>query len=79
MDYHDIDWNDVWTEQMKRHQQRSNRKECASIWKNRENARARCAFGAGPGSVVILLSQWVAHVTVVEPSTGMVVQHLERQ
>lgn len=39
MDYHNIDWNDVWTEQMTRHQQSSNRKECASIWEEKESAK----------------------------------------
>ncbi|WP_242492677.1 class I SAM-dependent methyltransferase [Methanolobus psychrotolerans] len=39
MDPHTIDWSKVWTEQMKRHQQCSNRKECAAIWEEKENAR----------------------------------------
>ncbi|MDW7732214.1 MAG: class I SAM-dependent methyltransferase [Methanolobus sp.] len=39
MDYNNIDWNDVWTEQMKRHLESGNKKECASIWEEKKNAR----------------------------------------
>jgi ubiquinone/menaquinone biosynthesis C-methylase UbiE len=39
MKHHNIDWSKVWTEQMKRHQQCSNRKECASIWEEKESAK----------------------------------------
>ncbi|WP_406656608.1 methyltransferase domain-containing protein [Methanolobus sp. ZRKC2] len=38
MELQDIDWNDVWTEQMKKHRA-SEKKECASIWEDKENAR----------------------------------------
>jgi len=99
MDPQDIDWNNVWKEQLRKHQESSNRKECASIWEEKDaarrfwemtqrdgNKRARKTIeglnitpesrvldiGAGPGSLAIPLSQKVAHVTAVEPSTGMV-------
>ncbi|MDY0386847.1 MAG: class I SAM-dependent methyltransferase [Methanolobus sp.] len=39
MNYQNINWNDVWTEQIKRHQQSRNRKECASIWEDKDRAK----------------------------------------
>ncbi|WP_407357185.1 class I SAM-dependent methyltransferase [Methanolobus sp. WCC5] len=39
MNYHNIDWNDVWTEQMKRHHESGNRKESTSIWEEKESAK----------------------------------------
>jgi len=39
MDPQDIDWNDVWKEQIRQHQKSSNRKECASIWEEKDAAR----------------------------------------
>ncbi len=39
MDPQDIDWNDVWKEQLRKHQESSNRKECASIWEEKDTAR----------------------------------------
>ncbi|MEZ5334839.1 MAG: class I SAM-dependent methyltransferase [Methanolobus sp.] len=34
-----IDWGDVWTEQIKKHLESGNKKECASIWEEKENAK----------------------------------------
>ncbi len=39
MDPQDIDWNKVWKEQLRKHQESSNRKECASIWEEKDAAR----------------------------------------
>jgi ubiquinone/menaquinone biosynthesis C-methylase UbiE len=93
-----IDWNDVWIEQTKKHLECGNKTECASIWEEKAAAkkfwkmsqrdgqkRARetikslsltpnskvLDIGAGPGSLAIPISEQVAHVTAVEPSTGM--------
>ncbi|MDG6244635.1 MAG: class I SAM-dependent methyltransferase [Methanolobus sp.] len=38
-DVYNIDWNAVWTEQMQRSQRSKNRKECSSIWEDRESAK----------------------------------------
>ncbi|WP_321430039.1 class I SAM-dependent methyltransferase [uncultured Methanolobus sp.] len=35
----DVDWGNVWIEQMKRHLESGNKKECASIWEEKESAR----------------------------------------
>lgn len=93
-----VDWNDVWTIQTKKHLDCGNKDECASIWEKKDAAkkfwqmsqrdgqkRARDTIkslhltpdsrvldiGAGPGSLAIPISKKVAHVTAVEPSTGM--------
>ncbi|MBN2109491.1 MAG: class I SAM-dependent methyltransferase [Methanosarcinaceae archaeon] len=39
MEYQNIDWNDVWMRQTKKHLESGNRKECASIWKEKDAAR----------------------------------------
>lgn len=39
MNVQDIDWNDIWIEQMKKHLESGNKKECASIWDEKENAK----------------------------------------
>ncbi|TGC08047.1 class I SAM-dependent methyltransferase [Methanolobus halotolerans] len=39
MNAQDIDWNDVWAEQMRKHLESGNKKECASIWEDKENAK----------------------------------------
>lgn len=93
-----IDWNDVWTIQTKKHLECGNKTECASIWDEKEAAkkfwemsqrdgqkRVRetmeslpltpdsrvLDIGAGPGSLAIPISEKVAHVTAIEPSSGM--------
>ncbi|TQD23832.1 class I SAM-dependent methyltransferase [Methanolobus vulcani] len=35
----DVDWSDVWIEQMKKHLECGNKKECASIWEEKESAK----------------------------------------
>lgn len=39
MEYQNIDWNDVWMQQTKKHLESGNRKECASIWEKKDAAR----------------------------------------
>ncbi|SFM30443.1 class I SAM-dependent methyltransferase [Methanolobus profundi] len=39
MNHQDIDWGNVWTEQMRMHLESGNRKECASIWEEKESAK----------------------------------------
>lgn len=38
-DIYDIDWNDVWKEQSRLHNECRGAGDCASIWKDKENAR----------------------------------------
>ncbi|AEH60825.1 Methyltransferase type 12 [Methanosalsum zhilinae DSM 4017] len=37
--YNNIDWNRVWTDQIQKSQRSKNRKECSSIWEDRESAK----------------------------------------
>ena len=39
LDYRKINWANVWTDQMKKHLESGNRKECASIWEEKESAK----------------------------------------
>ncbi len=38
-DVYNTDWNHVWTEQMRMSQRSKNRKECSSMWEDRESAK----------------------------------------
>jgi predicted RNA methylase len=94
----DIDWNEVWKDQMKRSKESSSGRDCARIWEGKDNAmrflkisrenadrventvagtditpQSRVLdIGAGPGTLAIPFSKKVAHVTAVEPASGMV-------
>jgi len=98
MNIEDIQWNEVWKEQMQRSRESSPARECARIWESRESAirfwnmsqenysrtektiqgtdirpdSRVLDIGAGPGTLAIPFARLVAHVTAVEPASGMV-------
>ncbi|MBP1908704.1 class I SAM-dependent methyltransferase [Methanolobus bombayensis] len=39
LNYRNIDWGSVWTDQMNKHLDSGNKKECASVWEEKESAK----------------------------------------